>query len=735
MRPSTAPAGSPVSPRNRIADDAGWVLVPVMALLAIGLVLCFAALLLVDRQTQAAAGERTADAAETLAEGVATATASVLAGDESNPVWLAKFTACQSVTGNLAGPPAAGTPRTLTSAVQTAVNAHFDAATAAGAARLSEYDTRGGRATTWRVRICPTTDTAATPDTRWTRTRATTWTGTGVNTGSLDRRQTLWVIGQGNVRKDAGTAGPGQVRAVAAKVQRGSSLWKPPTAFGLATGSYDNDLGAVTGQVLGNVTQAVGQDILKGVLGTEGLLGRRDDLISDSTTDPDTTKGSIGVRCGLLQGADNLVKHVATAPLDLTKLDLNLCLAGSFAGLNGVTGRLGLNTLLDPVLGTNRFQNLDGFSIAPTGVVDAYRDEAKAGAPGAVAGTVTGVWKEQIAGSTYNPATSSTVTECDIPWNQVNDKTIVFIEQVGTGDQSCAIGADKLVNVRALVVNRGRIVVRGRLNGVLYALNGQECASAGSAGCTAEYRANQPTREIVRIEGGKLADGTKVGRVTGTVWVDGVRGRVGLYPASTATSFGGALGPLLSSVASPVDTTLCSMPIVGPLVAGITKLLSDVLTGITGGAEVVALAAGSVGPPATDASKNTCGIVKAAIGSLANVPALATLVSNGGKVDYLYDEWQKCIPGVLNLGCLGVGTDWRKTKVNQTSNATIDKGLLTSLLTLGPISNLQTLLTSLSSDTTPLIVRDTNLIAAAKANVADNAVFVPGTFRSLPPEA
>jgi hypothetical protein len=737
MRPVIPNSDQAARVRHRPSDDGGWVMVPVMALLAVGLLLCFAALLLVDRQTNASAGERTADAATTLAEGVATATAGVLAGDESNPVWLQRFTGCETVTGDLAGPPAAGTARTLTSAVRAAVNAHFDATTDGSANRRSEYDTRGSRPTTWRVRICPTTDSDAIVDRRWIPGRTTTWAAPGVGTGSIDRRQTLWLIAQGDVRRDS-TGGTGARRAVAAKVQRGSTVWQPPRQYALATASYANDLGAVTGQVIGSVTQTVGQDILRGITGTKGLLGRRDDLVADSGTDDDSAQGAIGVRCGLLQGADNLVRNVATAPLDLERLDLNLCLAGSFAGLGGLTGRLGLNGLTTLAgLNLNRFQNLTGYSIAPANVIEAYRQEAQAGDTGGTVGLRTGIYRASIDGSTYDPGSPTTITPCDLPWTQMDDRTTVFVDRIGAdGDHTCAIEAERLVNVRLLVINRGRIVVRGRLNGVLYALNGQECANAGPAGCTSEHRAEQPVREVVRIEGGTLGDParTKVGSVTGTVWTDGLNSRVGLRPAAQPASFGGALGPLLSAAAAPVDNTLCAMPVVGPLVTGLGNLVTGLLTGITGGTQVAALSAGAAGPPDESVTANTCGLVKAAVRSLASVPGLQSLVANGGRIDYRYDKWEKCVPGALNAFCANVGTAWRRTATNLPSDSTVEPGLLTSLLSLGPVTNLRTLLDTLSGDAAPLIVRDTVRIAWATANVADNAAFVPGTFRSMPPE-
>ncbi len=744
--------------RRRAAADDGWVMVPVIALLAIGLALSFAALLLVDRQTQAAQQERVGDAAQTLAEGVATATAGVLASDESNAVWTTPMTSCTVVTGDLNGAPS-GTSRTLESNVRTAVNAYFDA-NAASTDGLSDYVSRSGRSTAWRVQICPTDDSATITDARWDdatklKLAATaalpTWpASTAKRTGQLGSQPTLWVRAQGDVRRTATGGGDPQsgARAVAAKVQRGATMWNPDTSLALATGSFDNDLGAVTGQVLGTLTSTLGQKVLGGVAGTKGLLGKRDDLITDDPSNRASDgKAAIGVRCGLLQGADDTVKGVLGNGINLQQLDLNLCLGGTFGGLNQLLGKTGLNTLTDPLLGTNRYRNLDNYSVAPARAAEAFKTEAQTGDVGG-SGRLQGVYRSQIAGTTYSPSSPSSVSECNLPWNQIwggttradgtraQDGTVVYIDQIGNGDQACSIDPSRTVDVRAFVVNKGRIVIRGKVNGIVYALNGQECASAGAEGCTQRYRAQQPTREVIRVEGYRLADGSST-RVTGALWADGIRSKVGIYPGEQPTTLGGALGPLLSSVAAPIDNTLCSLPVLGPLVNGLTNLLGGLLSVVTGGTAEAHLPAGASGPPTGDASSQACGLVKAVVGGLGNLPGLSSLISangGGGNVGYTYDRWQKCIPGVLNLFCAGQNMNWHKVGTG-TDTATLPAGLLQDLLNSGPVANLQQLLNSLGGNTPTMLVRRTDYIRAAAVRVPDNAAIVGGSFRNVAPLA
>ncbi|WP_320672667.1 hypothetical protein [Patulibacter defluvii] len=726
-------------PASRVHDEGGWVIVPVVALLAIGLMLAFAALLLVDRQTQAAGGERVTDAAQTLAEGAATATANMLASDESDPLWTARFSACETVSGNLAGPPSS--TASFAGRVQAAVNDYFDAATASGSA-LSDYVDKGGRSTRWTVYVCPTDDNGTPADPRWDdAAKLKTAAGTALaswpansqkSTGYLtpagrEGQPTLWVRAQGDVRPATGSKG--RSRAVAAKVQRGATKWQPDPAYALATGNFDNDLGTVTGQVFGSLTTAVGQKLLNGALGEKGLLGKRDDLIGDAPPpNGDNQKAKIGVRCGLLQGADDTVKGVLGNGIDLQKLDLNLCLGGVFGQVSQLKllQKTGLDTLTNPLLGIDRYRNLNNYAMAPAAVVDAYKSSAKAGDNGS-AGALRGVYRDQIAGTTYNPNNPGSVAECNLPWNQITADTVVYVDKIGDGDQSCSIDASRTVNVRVLVINRGRIVIRGKLNGVVYALNGNECANAPSTGCTQAYRAAQPTREVVRIEGSQAV-------VTGAVWTDGVRSKTGIYPGSEPGTLGGALGPLLSAVASPVDNTLCSLPVLGPLLSGLTNLLGDILTLVTGGTVTAQLPAGSAGPPSDNVDQRACGVVRTIVGQLANLPGLSGLISAGGPTNYGYDKWEKCVPGVLNLFCAGVGTAWRKTGTG-TGSQTLPAGLLNDLLNSGPLNNVKQLLITLGGTNHTMLVRDPSLIGRAAIDVPDNASFVPGSFRSVVPRA
>ena len=100
---------------------------------------------------------------------------------------------------------------------------------------------------------------------------------------------------------------------------------------------------------------------------------------------------------------------------------------------------------------------------------------------------------------------------------------VVFIEQVGTGDEACVLSVATSRTYKALVIGKGRVIIRGnntitdyatattnRFTGVVYALNLQ----------TADLTAATPTREVVRIDRGA--------RVRGAVHADGKNATVGL---------------------------------------------------------------------------------------------------------------------------------------------------------------------------------------------------------------
>ena len=83
---------------RHLRSEDGLVMVPVIILMVVAIGVCMALLAIVDTQTGESREQRSADAAQTLAEGVVNATANVLAADQS--LWPATG-ACQPVTGDL----------------------------------------------------------------------------------------------------------------------------------------------------------------------------------------------------------------------------------------------------------------------------------------------------------------------------------------------------------------------------------------------------------------------------------------------------------------------------------------------------------------------------------------------------------------------------------------------------------------------------------------------------------
>ena len=68
---------------RRLHAQDGWVMVPVIVLMVVAIGLGLALLAVVDQQTAQGAKVRKGDAAQTLAEGVVSATANVLASNQT----------------------------------------------------------------------------------------------------------------------------------------------------------------------------------------------------------------------------------------------------------------------------------------------------------------------------------------------------------------------------------------------------------------------------------------------------------------------------------------------------------------------------------------------------------------------------------------------------------------------------------------------------------------------------
>lgn len=712
-------------PRRPVAAEDGWVMVPVIALMIVALGLGFALLALVDRQTQASAQERDRDAVLTLAEGVGTAAANVLATDASAADWVAP--GCRSATGDLRTPPVLVS--TLAGRIAKEVQRAFR-----DDASVTTY-ARGGRTTTWSAQVCPTTDSGITAtDSRFTPavlSRPATMT-----TGTVDGHRTLWVRAQADVKDSTGALL--RSRAIAVKVQQDDAPFTPPLAYAVGTGSFSTDLGNTASGLLKNVTN--NPTLLNGVLGKVlGTNGKS--LIEDKAA-------KIGMRCGVLNGLEPLKSGSGVVPtIDPKLLDLNLCLGGVLGGLDGITKATGLDTLTDGILGANRYVNLDGYTMAPAGAADAYRIEAQRN--GTYRGVTAGV--STIAGTTA-PADAPT---CNVPWTSVTKDTVVFIEQVGTGEQYCVIPDG--VKAKAVVVARGRVIVRGPFEGLVYMLNLNECDGAPTTGCTSTFRsqhrgatASEKAREVVRVEG--------AGSVKGAVWTDGAYSQVGLYPSTPAreaavkTETDRVLGNLVGNLSRTADTTICnvggSLPLVGPLVTAVGNLLTGLVSGVLGGVsealfgkvETQVLPDGITPAAGSTPSANTqaCGVLNAALDALSPIDLL-NVTRNGGTVPVDGTVWIKKSGGVLNPNSY----PWREAtpaEIAQSGQSvptsfTIPSTALSQLdglLNVGStIVDLQNALVNTFSNITA-VTKDETIIKNATIGLPSGASKVPGSFRSVP---
>ena len=172
--------------------------------------------------------------------------------------------------------------------------------------------------------------------------------------------------------------------------------------------------------------------------------------------------GKLGLRCGLLSG----------------------CVTGAFSVLT----EAGLSSLL-----ANDILQYGPTAAASDDVIAQLRQRALA------------------AGTYYANVTSGAA--CPSPAAGVTN-AIIFVEQVGNGDQTCTVtlSGGATTQVRALIVNNGRVrfTGTGTYQGVVYAVNAQRESLGDSA------------REVVRIESNA--------KVRGMVLADGVGGAIGIYP-------------------------------------------------------------------------------------------------------------------------------------------------------------------------------------------------------------
>jgi hypothetical protein len=315
---------------------------------------------------------------------------------------------------------------------------------------------------TWQINVCDDDPSGAGP---------MVWKDTLLARQNYDQNHNnlVWVRAQATVH--------GKTRALAGLV-RTNTTSALSSKFGLVTGRMNSDVTnsadiVLSGSLLGGVAKAL--------LHTAPLVA------ADPSTNP---SGVTAVRCSALDSLPST------------------CLAG----VVGSTDAL-------PFLGELVTGGMLVQAASPTAASDAAIAQLKQQA------MTSNTYQATTPGVTYPASYASTFTSLNPPlctWpGSAGPTTVVYIEQVGDGDQACMIDTTTNPQFKALVIAHGRVVLRGdgTLRGVVYALN-QQRETLGDAA--------SPTREVVRIDAGA--------HVLGGVAADGKSAQVGVYPPQTSCS-------------------------------------------------------------------------------------------------------------------------------------------------------------------------------------------------------
>jgi hypothetical protein len=502
---------------RHLQSEDGMVMVPVIILLVVAIAASLALLAIVDTQTGESREQRSADSAQTLAEGVVNATANVLASDPS--LWPTTG-ACVPVTGDLAAGTPAGTD--LVSRVTAEVKERFSGTS-------TDFTATSTHATTWKVDVCPVdaADTSRWEETILARTATTPVTG--------DDPASVWVRGSASVRARSDASLPQNARTVVSRINQTGRAFDVPADFAVGTGAFSTDVSTtLSSNVLSNST----------LLG--GLVKP---LVAAQTS-------KIGVRCGALATISN---------------PNTTCLAGALAGVGGVTNATGLGKL-NEVLGL-RNEALSTWTMAPDDAIEAWRAEAKRdGYWRAEASPIAGFGDVRSKNTTGGDVLT---LDCFS-----GDRTgkVVFIEKVGSnGEQYCNVPENSRAKI--LVVERGGIrIKRGTFTGVVYALNKQECGSDGE--CSADEREDAVPREVVRIDGnaGKVVGSVWADGAGGSVGIYPSLLPPSAISNSSLLNLGGTTNalcsvPALSATLTTLNTTLTQ---VGTLLGNTLALLGGV---------------------------------------------------------------------------------------------------------------------------------------------------------------
>lgn len=535
---------------HRMGTEDGWVMVPVIILMVVAIGVGTALLTIVDTQTQQSGKQRKVDAAQTLAEGAVSATANVLAVDHSASTWPVAG-GCLAVSGDLTN--ASTQPSTsLAARITTEVQSRFSGTS-------PDYAATAARNTTWRVDVCPVQGS----ESRWEETYLTRTSPTPASAATL---VSLWVRGQASV--NSATAAENS-RAVVSKVRQSSSSFMPPENFAVGTGVFSTDISTTLNTALTSNTSLVGS-IVTSTLGSDPLIA--------------ASSSNIGVRCGLL-----------------TMLDSpgTTCLAGSIAGVAGVTNATGLGTL-NTLLGIDRTKTLGTWSMAPDEAIESWREEARrAGVYSPASSPVPGFGNDRT-----NSVSGGSGSGYDCFLGSPTSSQVIFIEKVGNGEQYCNVPAGKTAKI--LVVERGAVRIQGTFTGVVYMLNKQECTQSDGT-CSAADRNDAVTREVVRIDG-------NAGKVVGSVWADGAGGAVGIYPALPTSSV--ASSSLLGL--GSATTGVCGLPALGAALTTIDSALTTVGTLVGSVLALTATSQEEVRYPGGGPAPSACSLLQGALSGLSS---------------------------------------------------------------------------------------------------------------------
>lgn len=519
--------------------------------------------------------------------------------------------------------------------------------------------------TSWRVHVCPVQST----DTRWSDThlsRAAVAAATGAGP------RVLWVRGKAIVRGDTASANARNSRVVASKVTQSTNPFAVPANYAVGTGAFSTYVGAAL-----NTTTS---SLLGGAL-TKPLIAQQDK--------------KIGVRCGLLTTVSNLT---------------TTCVTGALAGVGGTTNALGLGAL-GTALGTDRAQALSTWSMAPKDAIDAWLAEAQAS--GTYIASVPGV------GNVRTLTAPAVGAGADCFSTTPTASQVIFIDQVGNGEQYCNLRADATAKI--LIIRRGGVRISAHFTGVVYALNQQECTNADGT-CSAADRAGAAPREVVRIKG-------NTGRVTGSVWADGAGGSVGIYPELTLTG----TGPNSSLLALGGTNGICSMPLVGPVLttlgttlSGLTGVVGSILPLVTGTEEEVRYPNGAAAPTGCDLLRNQLGGL--------TTSQLANVFGSGGTQTIVVSERRTRTCGaLLPTGCALVPSLWGPWSAWSTRNT--QAVTIPALLSTGTPSLTEQVAGILGQTLSgyQAIAYDATAVTNAAAQISQGAAPVIGTYRNVGP--